>query len=158
APSGGGTSVLNVSDETLIFNNNGNGINIAPSGGSSALVFADGIHVDTNNNGVVVNGTSGAADLTFRNSVASRNTGFGVQATSSASRATAVVDRATLPFNAGTGFNLTGGQAFGWITGSTVNGNGTGVSSSGTLQSLKNNTVLNNGVDGTPMNPFPGPG
>src|SRR5262245_11639485 len=68
-PFGGGTSVLNVSDETLIFNNGGYGIKVFPHGGSSAIVFADGIHVDTNGNGVLVEGHDGAAELTFRNSV-----------------------------------------------------------------------------------------
>src|SRR5262249_7515664 len=129
-----------------------------PTGGVHAIATIDGTHVDTNGSGVVANGTGGAVDVVFRDSTASRNTNFGVQATSTGSRATAFVQNSTLAFNAGTGFNVAGGQGFGWIGSSTVTGNGTGVSASGTLQSFKNNQIANNTTDGTPINPFPGPG
>ena len=147
-----------MSDEVRIFNNGGIGINVAPTGGAHAIAVVDGTHVDTNGNGMIVNGTGGIADAVFRDSTASRNTNFGVQATSSASKATAFVQNSTMAFNAGTGFNVSGGQGFGFIGSSTVTGNGTGVSATGTLQSFKNNQIANNTTDGTPINPFPGPG
>jgi hypothetical protein len=129
-PSGSGSALLVVSDETLIFNNGGAGINVTPGAGASTNANLNGVQLSANGNGMIVNGTNAHAG--------------------------AIVDKSRLISNTGTGLSVSGAQGIAIIGNSTVTGNGTGVS--GTVQSLKNNQIAGNTSDGTPITAFPGPG
>jgi hypothetical protein len=153
APTGAGTATLEVSDETLIFSNGASstfaGINIAPSGGATAVVSVNGVNISANANGIILNG----GGLTTRDTVISKNTGDGIQATNSAG---VMIDHASVVQNGGVGVHATTGATV-FIGNSTVAGNGTGVSFSGaTMQSFKNNQFAFNGADGTPIPAAPG--
>jgi len=154
APTGAGTAVLQVTDETLIFsNNNGNtafaGIMIAPSGGAVAVASVNGVHISANANGIIVNG----GGLSTRDTVVAKNSGDGIQAINSAG---VIIDHASLVQNGGTGAKATTGATV-FIGNSTVAGNGTGVSFVGaTMQSFKNNQFAFNTPDGTPIPAAPG--
>jgi len=129
------------------------GIRMAPTGGAQANVEGSRVSVENSGNGIVADGTGGGVTLNVRDSVVSGSSGFGVQATSTASGASAVVSNSTLANN-GTGANANGGSGFLRLGGNTISGNATGVSATagGTLQSFKNNQIVGNGADGTPIN------
>ena len=136
------------------------------AGGASGISFAgagtlivNDTHLHSNGTGIVLNGASGVVNMTLRDVISDQNTGNGVTITSAGQHAGATIDRTTLAFNGGTGLALNGAGTVAIIGNSTVVGNGTGVSAAGgILQSFKNNQIAGNVTDGTPINPFPGPG
>jgi len=136
------------------------------AGGASGISFAgagtlivNDTHLHSNGTGIVLNGASGVVNMTLRDVISDQNTGNGVTITSAGQHAGATIDRTTLAFNGGTGLALNGAGTIAFIGNSTVVGNGTGVSAAGgILQSFKNNQIAGNVTDGTPINPFPGPG
>jgi hypothetical protein len=162
APSGAGTAVLSVSDETLIFNNGNNntqaGINIAPSGGAVAVANINGVQLTTNQNGIIANGAGGVAGLSVRDVHVARNANDGIQVTSAGGTAIGMIDHATLAQNGATGAHSNGAGATILIGNSTVFGNPTGVSITGgaAMQSFKNNQFGGNTSDGTPITAAPG--
>ena len=136
------------------------------AGGASGISFAgagtlivNDTHLHSNGTGIVLNGANGSVNMTLRDVISDQNTGNGVTITSAGQHAGATIDRTTLAFNGGTGLALNGAGTIAFIGNSTVVGNGTGVSAAGgILQSFKNNQIAGNVTDGTPINPFPGPG
>jgi hypothetical protein len=114
--------------------------------------------INNGNVGVVLDGAGGAARMTFRDVVISGNSGNGVSVQSSGAAVNALIDRTTIASNGGTGLAVSGASTV-LLGGSTITGNGTGLSNSGSnLYSFKNNQIGGNGVDGTPIAAFPGPG
>ena len=134
----------------------GGATGISFSGGGTLIV--SNTHLHSNGNGIVLNGANGVVNMTLRDVISERNGGDGVLITSLGQHAGATIDRTTLAFNGGVGLQLGGPGTVAIIGNSTVVGNGTGVSSTGILQSFKNNQIAGNVTDGTPINPFPGPG
>jgi len=131
------------------------GINYASAG----TLIVTNTHLHTNGTGIVLNAASGVNNMTLRDVISNQNSSNGVLITSAVNHSGATIDRTTLAFNGGSGLALNGAGTVAIIGNSTVVGNATGVSNSGgTLQSFKNNQIGGNGVDGTPITAFPGPG
>jgi len=152
APSGAGTAVLEVSNETLIFGSIGSGILVAPGSGAAAQVSINGANLTSNTHGLFVTGANGGAGVSVRDTVSARNTSDGFQATNGGF---ITIDKSTAVLNQGVGVHAASGGNI-LIGNSTVSGNTTGVSFAGaTMQSYKNNQIGNNGSDGTPIPAFP---
>ncbi|MFD2058776.1 right-handed parallel beta-helix repeat-containing protein [Mesorhizobium calcicola] len=153
---------------------------IAETGAEGVLVktsFAVGINailskveITNSASGILVDGTGNtvAMNLTLTNSLISGNTGNGVaiKSVAAASPVRATIVNTTISANASNGVNANGaaasgnGSAIAFLGASTVFGNLTGVSNtgSGAVQSFKNNMISGNVADGTPLTAFPGPG
>jgi len=128
------------------------------------------VEITNSGSGILVDGTGNtvAMNLTLTNSLISGNTGNGVaiKSVAAASPVRATLTGNTISANAGSGVNANGaaasgnGSAIAFLGGSTVFGNVTGVSNtgSGAVQSFKNNMISGNVADGTPITAFPGPG
>jgi hypothetical protein len=127
-------------------------INFAPAGGN---VNAELNRVSLENNfaGLIANGGGGIVNVTLRDTIVSGSGSNGIQATSSSSVASVMVDRTSVSSNAGAGVNANGTQATVRIGNSTITNNVTGVSatSGGTLRTYKNNQINGNLSDGTPI-------
>jgi hypothetical protein len=133
------------------------GVNFAPTAAGGRLMVENS-HIHTNVNGIVGNGAGSAADMTVRNSVIDQNTGDGIAVTTTGPHSGATINNVMLAYNAA-GLGLNGAASIATVGNSTITLNGTGVAAgTGTVQSFKNNQVSGNGVDGTPMTAFPGPG
>jgi len=127
------------------------GIFAKPSAGTQLNLVVDRVNVQDCANGFIADGTTGSIAANVRFSNMSGNAGFGIRATSTASAASVVVD-SSVAANNGTGLNANGAQAFLRVGGSSITGNATGVSNTGgTLQSFKDNRIVGNGADGTPI-------
>ena len=158
APNGAGNAQLNVSDQTLIHDNNGGNINfsgilIKPTGGATANVSIDGVKCSNNANGVFADGTGGGGVTNFSvtNSVLVSNSNVGVGVSSSGANFGGMVASTTINFN-GFGVAVAGSAAALRLGGNTITHNVTGVfNSGGTLESFKNNQVVANLTDGTPI-------
>ena len=150
------SATVRVEDCKIYGFQGGGATGISFSGGGTLIV--SNTHLHSNGNGIVLNGANGVVNMTLRDVISERNGGDGVLITSLGQHAGATIDRTTLAFNDGVGLQLSGPGTVALIGNSTIVGNGTGVSSSGILQSFKNNQIAGNTTDGTPINPFPGPG
>ncbi|MFD2058775.1 right-handed parallel beta-helix repeat-containing protein [Mesorhizobium calcicola] len=153
---------------------------IAETGAEGVLIktsFAVGINailskveITNSASGILVDGTGNtvAMNLTLTDSVVSGNTGNGVaiKSVAAASPVRATIIGNTISANAGSGVNANGaaasgnGSAIAFLGESTIFGNVTGASNtgSGAVQSFKNNMISGNVSDGTPLAAFPGPG
>ena len=157
APTGAGE--LHVTD-TYIADNGGTtgaGILIQPTGGGSAKAVLERVDVRNNREGIVVNGngSSGGIKASLAKVNSSGNTNSGLVATSpgGASSGIAVVIRdSTFSFNSN-GVQADGAGVAVLIGDSTVSGNSNDVlrTSSGTMNSYKNNQIDDNTTPGTPL-------
>ena len=152
-------STLEVSN-TVVLNNGGaagtGAIDVAGLAGATRLSgVIDRSLLANNASGFLVDGTGGGgtAEITLRDSVVSGNSGDGI-ATKSAGTVSAVVfvDRTTSANNGGAGISATGvPQAAALITGSTIQGNTTGLKTTGgQIGSFKTNNISSNTTDGSP--------
>jgi hypothetical protein len=148
-----GNATVNI-QKSRIYGFATGGIRLA-SGGT--LVVAN-TTINNGGAGIVLDGAGGAARMTLRDVVISGNSGNGLTIQSSGAAVNALIDRTTIASNGGAGIAVSGASTV-LLGGSTITGNGTGLSQSGgTLYSFKNNQIGGNGVDGTPIAAFPGPG
>jgi hypothetical protein len=135
---------------TLLKENNADGVLIKPSGGATANVVITNSHVENNTgtDGVRANANGGGnVHLAIADSSVSLNLGNGVAAVSGGSNtATVDLNRVTIADNSTNGLNSTnasGGTAAITVGASILSFNGaaTSVGSTGTVQSFGNNQV-----------------
>jgi hypothetical protein len=163
APSSG-LAKVSVADSYITDNGNGvsnAGILIRPTGGASANVALTRVHLEANTNGIFFTdqGGSGASNLAVKDSYITNNSSNGIAVVSTTNNFVAMVSNTLVSFNVGVGVAASGAKATVLLGGSTISGNVTGVSNSGsTFQSFKNNEIAGNAADGTPITAFPGPG
>ncbi|MFD1983113.1 right-handed parallel beta-helix repeat-containing protein [Mesorhizobium newzealandense] len=146
------------------------GVLIKTTGAVGINAILSKVEITNSGSGILVDGTGNtvAMNMTLTGSLISGNTGNGVaiKSIAAASPVRATIVGNTISANAGTGVNANGaaasgnGSAIAFLGGSTVFGNVTGVSNtgSGAVQSFKNNMISGNVADGTPITAFPGPG
>jgi hypothetical protein len=164
-----GNSELYISN-TRIAEAGAVGVLIKSSVGAGINAILSKVEITNSGSGILVDGTGNtvAMNLTLTNSLVSGNTGNGVaiKSVAAASPVRATIVNTTISANAGVGVNANGaaasgsGSAIAFLGESTVFGNVTGVSNtgSGAIQSFKNNMISGNTTDGTPLAAFPGPG
>ena len=110
------------------------------------------VQVENNTFGIAVDGTgsTGGINMTIADSVSAGNTQDGIIATSPGGGASiAVMVKNTKSANNTFGIRSFGTNVTVRVDGSTIVGNGTGLSGSGALLSSGNNLVEANGVNGT---------
>jgi len=151
-----GTSNLTVSN-TLLADNGGHGVEVTPSGSVTVKVFLDRVGMYNNSlDGFIVNGqfSTGTINATAADSAAANNggTGYLVTSSSAGARSNLMVVRSAAANN-GTGIASDNTGATLWVSQSTVTGNTTSWSSSGSvLQSFGDNNIVGNS-DGNPAPP-----
>jgi len=148
----------------------GGAILIKTTGAIGINAILSRVELTNSANGILVDGTgnTSAMNMALTDSLVSGNTGNGVavKSVAAASSVRATIVNTTISSNAGVGVNANGaaasgaGSAIAFLGASTVFGNVTGVSNtgSGAVQSFKNNMISGNVADGTPITAFPGPG
>jgi hypothetical protein len=145
--------------DTIINNNGdplrstGGGIVINPQSGGSARVVLNRVSIDNNIFGIVADGTgsTGGINMTIADSVTSGNSQDGiVAATPSGGAPIGVYVKNTKSANNGFGIRSIGSNVTVRVDGSSVIGNGTGLTalSGGALLSAGNNMVQANGSNG----------
>jgi hypothetical protein len=146
APSGQTTFVIS---DTIASDNGSNGVDISPVGSGSASGTIVGLHATGNGQlGMAVDGTHLTSPVNstigVQGSVFSGNGQYGLGVQSSTM--TVVVDRSSANGNPTGGFasQLNGVL---YLSRSEATGNGTGITTSGTIFSYGNNSVIANGTD-----------
>jgi hypothetical protein len=132
------------------------GILIKPTGGAGVNLTVNNVTLERNFQGIFADGSGGggASNVTVTRSVVSTSSSNGIAVSSSGAVYNAVVTGSMISANGGVGATVggTGGQLR--LGENTISHNATGVSNvGGTLQSFKNNMVVSNRTDGTPINP-----
>jgi hypothetical protein len=158
APSSGLAQLFVSSDCVITDSNGGNfafaAILIKPISGANANVSITGVQLSHNTNGIFADasGGGGISNFTVKNSVISGNSNAGVVvATSGAVAFSGIVDSSMISLN-NFGVAIAGSAATLRLGGNTISHNATGVSNSGgTLESFKNNQVVANLTNGTPI-------
>jgi hypothetical protein len=157
APTGAGNAQLNVSDETLIHDNNGGnisfaGILIKPTSGATVNASINGVQIQNNANGVFADGTGGggAMNVNVRDCVIGNSSNTGIVASTSGPGINVTVDRTLVHYSFNTGIASNGAAATVRIGNSTIANNVTGVAILGgsTMQSFKTNQFSANISDG----------
>src|SRR6266436_335829 len=156
APSSGQAKVF-VADSYITDNGAGvsnAGILIKATSGASANVSINRVQFENNTNGIFANdsGGGGAANINVKDSILSGSSNSGIVIVSNSSAITAMVDSTMISFNINTGAAVAGSGENLRLGGNTISKNVTGVDNiRGTLQSFKNNQVVANSTDGTPI-------
>jgi hypothetical protein len=159
APSSAGVSEVYVDQVYISGNGNAStqaGILIRPTGGASVNVSVSRANIEDNTTGIFMDGSGagGAANLNVKDSVISGSSNSGIAVSSTAAANVATVTNSIISYNTNTGAAVAGGSATMRLGSNTITNNVTGVSNSGgTLQSFKNNQIVANGTDGTPIAP-----
>jgi hypothetical protein len=127
------------------------GILIRPTAGAQANVAVKNVSLESNTNGIFMDGAGGggAANVAVTKSVLSGNSANGISVFGTGAALNAMVDDSLVSSNAGNGVAAAGAGAAAKIGRNTIMFNVTGVS--GSVQSFKNNQIVNNGTDGTPI-------
>jgi hypothetical protein len=154
-----GVSNVTVAD-SYITDNGGTisnaGILVKPTGGGGANVSINNVKLESNFQGIFGDGTGGggATNISVKNSVIVTSTSNGIAISSAGGAFNAVVSTSLIAANAGSGATVAGVGGSLRLGSNTISHNATGVSNiGGTLQSFKNNEIVSNGSDGTPINP-----
>jgi len=158
APNGAGTAQLHVSEGSVIMNNNAGNINFAgilikPISGAIANVSINGVQLENNTNGVFADasGGGGVSNFNVNNSRISNSSNVGIVVVSSGNSFSGMVNSTLINAN-NFGIALAGSGAALRLGGNTITHNATGVSNSGgTLESFKNNQIVANTANGTPI-------
>jgi hypothetical protein len=130
------------------------GILIKPGAGASMNVTLDRVVVQSCANGVRMDQSAGGgvSNLIITKSVFAGSNSNGVFVTSTGNQFNAIINDSTINSNAGSGVAVSGSGARAFLGSNTITENVTGVSNSGgTLQSFKNNQIIGNLSDGTPI-------
>jgi hypothetical protein len=145
-PSGGQTQVF--IQDTIVGNNGGTGISLAPSGSAAVTASLDNVRIEKNSAGVVANDN---VEVSVRNSVSAGNGSSGFAASSSSGPAVINVKSSMASGNAA-GINSNGAKSTIDLSRVTVVNNSVGLSSSGGghIASFGNNKITNNGTNGAP--------
>lgn len=154
-PNGSASLVV---DDTIV-SDNGNtsgfsgGILVQPTAGDT-IVSLDRVRLTNNAFGLDADGSSASSvHVAVADSLASANANSGFIAETTGPRTTMIIDHTRSTNNGTNGIKASGGNAALFIGGSTVYGNGTGVSIVGgaTLLSYKDNRIDLNSSNGTPV-------
>lgn len=132
------------------------GLLIKPTAGATANVSVNHVQFEGNTNGIFADGSGGGGvvNVNVNESILSGSSNSGIAISSSGSIFTAMVANSMMSFNGNTGAAVAGGSATLRLGGNTISNNITGVANiGGTLQSFKNNQIVANGSDGTPITP-----
>jgi hypothetical protein len=153
APSSGVAKVF-VADSYLTDNGGTNqnaGILVRPTAGAAANVIVANVKLENNTNGIFMDGAGGggATNLNVKDSVISGSSANGVSVFGTGAVFRATVANNLISANAGSGVGAAGAGASIKIGGNTITHNVTGVS--GSVQSFKNNQIVDNSTDGTPV-------
>jgi hypothetical protein len=145
-PSGGQIQVF--IQDTIVGNNGGTGILLAPSGSATVTASLDNMRMEKNSAGVVANDN---VEVSVRNSVSVGNGSSGFVASSSAGPAVINVKSSMVSDNPA-GINSNGAKSTIDLSRVTVVDNATGLSATngGHIVSFGNNKITNNGTNGTP--------
>jgi len=154
APSSGVSKVF-VADTYITGNGNSAtqaGILVRPTGGASANVSVNNVKLQANSNGILMDGAGGGgiSNVNVTHSELTASTNAGISVSSAATAFAAVVSNSQISFNVTTGALTTGAGATLRLGDNTITNNVTGVAGTG-VQSFKNNQIVNNGTDGTPL-------
>ena len=127
------------------------GILIRPTGGATANVSVNRVQLENNTNGIFADGSGGggATKISVTDSLLGGSSSNGIAVSSTGALFKALVSTRSESNRHGPVPAIRDRRM--------THGNGT-ASTGGTLQSFKNNEIAANGVDGTPMTAFPGPG
>ncbi|MGB9369151.1 MAG: right-handed parallel beta-helix repeat-containing protein [Xanthobacteraceae bacterium] len=156
APGGGGTSKVFIADSYISKTGNAAteaAILVRPTGGTSVNISIDNTHLENSPNGVLMDagGAGGASNMHISRSVITGMSTAGVSLISAAIGLNVLVDESKISMN-GTGVSVSGAGSSARLGGNTIFGNGTGVNNAGgTMQSFKDNRIVANGGDGTPI-------
>jgi hypothetical protein len=153
APSSGVAEVF-VADSYFTDNGGTNqnaGILVRPTAGAQANVIATNVKLENNSNGIFMDGAGGggATNLNIKDSLISGNSSNGVAVFGTGAVFRATVSNSLISANVASGVGAAGAGASIKIGGNTITHNVTGVS--GSVQSFKNNQIIDNGADGTPI-------
>jgi hypothetical protein len=142
-----------VIDNNGIMPSTGGGLQVAPAPGGGAGVILNRVRFGFNVTAMVLYSGSGGIGMSMKDSqvISSRSNGILVQAGTTISL---VIDRSSLTNNVGNALQSSGANSQVYIGNSTIFANDVGVS--GTVQSFKNNQIIGNGTDGTPLPAVPG--
>ncbi|MGB9365900.1 MAG: right-handed parallel beta-helix repeat-containing protein [Xanthobacteraceae bacterium] len=155
APSSGTAKVF-VADSYITDNgqtSSNAGLLVRPTGGAAANVTVFRTQFENNQNGIFMDGAGGGggSNVVVKDSAMTGNSGNGIAVSSTGAIMAAVVADSMISVN-GAGAATAGASARLRLGGNTIAGNGTGVSNGGgTLESFKNNQIVGNGADGTPL-------
>jgi hypothetical protein len=130
------------------------GLLVRPTAGAQANVSVNRVQFEGNTNGIFMDGAGagGASNLSVKDSVMSGSSNTGVAISSTGPAMTGVVTDSTMSFNANSGAATAGAQATLRLGSNTISNNVTGVSHpTGSVQSFKNNQIVGNTTDGTPL-------
>jgi hypothetical protein len=127
---------------------------VRPTGGSNVLLSVQNTKIENNTNGIFMDGSGGGgvSRAAVKDSVLAGSSFNGIAVASTGSAFDAMVANTLISTNAATGAAVAGAQGVLRLGGNTITQNVTGVSNSGgTLQSFKNNQIVANGAEGTPI-------
>jgi hypothetical protein len=151
---GSGAAFVFVGDSYITDNGNGNqtaGILVRATAGAQVNVVVANVKLEANTNGIFMDaaGGGGTSHVNVTHSLVSGNAFNGISVFGTGATFNATVDGSLISSNAGAGVTAAGAGASAKIGSNTITHNVTGVS--GTVQSFKNNQIVDNGTDGTPI-------
>jgi hypothetical protein len=132
---------------------------VKANSGANTSVSINHVQMEDNLNGVFADGSGGGgvAHVQVRDSVVSASSNNGISISSAGPAATADVVNSIMSYNISAAAIVSGAAATLKLGGNVITNNVTGAASSGgTLQSFKNNMIIDNGSDGTPITAVPG--
>ncbi len=149
-----GAATVYVADSYITDNGGTNqnaGILVRPTAGAQVNVIAQNVKLEGNTNGIFMDGSGGggAANVNIKDSVISGSSTNGVSVFGTGATVRATIANSLISANAAQGVGASGAGASAKIGGNTITHNVTGVS--GSVQSFKNNQIVDNGADGTPI-------
>jgi hypothetical protein len=146
--------ITNTQVQNCTGNSTTGGIVVRPGAGASMNVTVDRVVVQSCANGILMDQSvgGGVSNLIVRKSVFAGGSSNGISVSSAGNQFNAIVSDSTMNSNAGVGANVSGSGARMFLGGNTITANVTGVANAGgTLQSFKNNQIVGNLNDGTPI-------
>jgi len=128
------------------------GIRVAGTAGVAMNVAVNNTKMENNTNGIFVDGSAGggATNVAVSSSQMTGNSSNGISVFGTGNLMRATVTNSLISSNAASGVAASGAGSNASIGGNTISFNVTGVSGA-TVQSFKNNMIVNNGADGTPI-------
>ena len=130
------------------------GLLVKPTAGAGANIAVNNVKFENNFQGIFADGTGGggATNVAVNHSEISNSSSNGVAVSSAGAVFNTVVTNTLISANGGTGASVAGSGGQLRLGANTITHNVTGVGNvGGTLQSFKNNMIVSNGSDGTPM-------
>jgi hypothetical protein len=131
------------------------GVLVKPASGGTGNVALNNVNIGNSTNGVLADGSGGGGgfNVNVRNSKITSSSNSGIIASSGSPAVTVMVDNTTVAYSLSNGVVSNGAQATVRIGSSTITNNVTSAARLGgsTMQSFKNNQIVGNTTDGTPI-------